>query len=432
MIVLRTKGLAQVHETYTSTKAQKRSLYSFREKSVFVEDEIVVGDSFAYCLIYIPGVSNCFVFKSRLQEYAQKVGLSTPVYETSKEGPSHEPTFKSTVMVNNVRYDSLSGFYNRKAAEQSAAEVALMELAKSGELKESISQPVQETGLCKNLLQEYAQKMNFAIPTYDCQRDETPGRMPLFSCTVEIGGIRYIGAAARTKKEAEIKAARTALLAIKSSSSELDGKPMGNSKLTVIPCKKKGTESAVTPEQTAKALKPKKSRFKKKPRKKLLENKVGHTLVENMGTLEVNMDGQAGSELDQTKLSVVHVVDPGQMAMAATGNFPDGRPNFKQNGVEISVVEGALVPHLNNNFQNGQQPVSNFNQINRGIPDSSVSPMFNVGDLAALVNEANKLSGVGQVASMVNNSTMGPREASSIMAGVNQTGDGSYIASNQG
>lgn len=90
----------------------------------------------------MPGVSNCYVFKSRLQEYAQKVGLPTPVYETIKEGPSHQPSFRSTVIVNNIRYDSLPGFFNRKAAEQSAAEVALMELAKSDGVNQSITQPV--------------------------------------------------------------------------------------------------------------------------------------------------------------------------------------------------------------------------------------------------------------------------------------------------
>ena len=77
-----------------------------------------------------------------MQEYAQKVGLPTPVYETIKEGPSHEPSFRSTVIVNDVRYDSLSGFFNRKAAEQSAAEVALVELSKTGEVNNCISQPV--------------------------------------------------------------------------------------------------------------------------------------------------------------------------------------------------------------------------------------------------------------------------------------------------
>jgi len=54
--------------------------------------------------------------------------------------------------------------------------------------------------------------MNYAIPSYICSK-QTSGVAP-FGCTAEIGGIQYIGAAARTKKDAEIKAARTALLAI--------------------------------------------------------------------------------------------------------------------------------------------------------------------------------------------------------------------------
>lgn len=106
-------------------------------------------NSYLLSFLYASGVSNCYVFKSRLQEYAQKAGLPTPVYETIKDGPSHEPCFRSTVIVNDVRYDSLPGFFNRKAAEQSAAEVALMELAKSGEVNQSITQPVVSS-LCKS------------------------------------------------------------------------------------------------------------------------------------------------------------------------------------------------------------------------------------------------------------------------------------------
>ncbi|EEF48635.1 conserved hypothetical protein [Ricinus communis] len=101
------------------------------------------------------GVSNCYVFKRRLQEYAQKKGLPTPLYETIKEGPSHEPSFRSTVIVNDIRYDSLPGFLNRKAAEQSAVEVALMELAKCDEVNDCISQPVAEAG-CSSHVQTSA------------------------------------------------------------------------------------------------------------------------------------------------------------------------------------------------------------------------------------------------------------------------------------
>ncbi|GFP92256.1 double-stranded RNA-binding protein 1, partial [Phtheirospermum japonicum] len=233
------------------------------------------------------GVSNCYVFKSRLQEYCQKAGVTTPVYETIKEGPSHEPYFRSTVIVNNVRYDSLPGFFNRKAAEQSAAEVALVELGNSTDMKFGIAQPVQETGLCKNLLQEYAQKMNYAIPLYECHKDEK-GRMSMYYCVVEIGSIKYIGASASTKKEAEIKAARTAMIAIKSSGDY----QRVNSIYTVVPQKKKAPDVGIITQEKAKAAsKPKKRRrFNKRRRGFKKDNSSGEGTIGS----EMNTDGRDG------------------------------------------------------------------------------------------------------------------------------------------
>ncbi|KAJ6405016.1 hypothetical protein OIU84_013067 [Salix udensis] len=208
--------------------------------------------------------------------------------------------FRSTVIVKDVRYDSLPGFFNRKAAEQSAAEVALVQLARDGEINESTSQPVNETGLCKNLLQEYAQKMNYAIPLYECQKDETPARGHVFKCTVEIGGIRYIGASAKSKKEAEIKAARTALLAIQLSGSD---KQSGNSQLTVIPCRKRGVEASF--QEVENAPKPKKTRFKKKMLKnKLFRDRINNARSELTEKPDI-VNGQSGSELDQTDKSAI-------------------------------------------------------------------------------------------------------------------------------
>ncbi|KAK8966550.1 Double-stranded RNA-binding protein 8 [Platanthera guangdongensis] len=214
-------------------------------------------------------VANCYVFKSRLQEYAQKVGIATPVYDTYMEGPSHVPVFRSSVIVNEVTYYSLPGFFNRKAAEQSAAEVALLELSKSGQITESIP-TVHETGLCKNLLQEYAQKMNYAIPLYSCTKQ--PSGTNSFICTVEIHGIQYIGAAAKTKKEAEIKAARTALLAIQTASL---ASGHGTSAYTVLPGKKKVMETEQRPPDVEKPLKAKRTtKFKKKwPRRRTSRRK---------------------------------------------------------------------------------------------------------------------------------------------------------------
>ena len=83
------------------------------------------------------------MFKSQLQEYTQKASLPLPVYETASEGPAHDPKFKATVIVNGARYDCTSNFHSIKAAEQSAAQVALEDLLKKlGQEKDISSRAV--------------------------------------------------------------------------------------------------------------------------------------------------------------------------------------------------------------------------------------------------------------------------------------------------
>ncbi|XP_074269893.1 uncharacterized protein LOC141592895 isoform X2 [Silene latifolia] len=303
------------------------------------------------------GVSNCYVFKSRLQEYAQKVELPTPTYETIKEGPSHAPSFRSTVIVGGSRYDSLLGFYNRKAAEQSAAEVALMDLSASGDKKESISVPVHETGLCKNVLQEYAQKMNYAIPTYTCKKEGATGRSNLFSCTVDIGGIQYIGTAATSKKEAEIKAARTALLAIHSSRS-VEGEFGGKNNYTVVPLKRKVPETSFPQEETPKPKKSKKNRYRNKRLKK---------------TQPGSSDNQIQAQAENMAISVNN-----------TTGFPTGDQNVQVAGdgqighcLESSAqVNGAtnVVAHIGEPSEGeGDGTVQQEGDMNTGSGDTVVS-----------------------------------------------------------
>ena len=134
-----------------------------------------------------------------------------------------------------------------------------------------------EIGLCKNLLQEYAQKMNYAVPVYQCQKDISPGRAAVYSCTVEIGGIRYIGAAATTKKEAEIKVARTALLALWLSSTESSMGSVGASELTVLPYRKRRSES----EETSNKPKRKKVSYRRTFKRKAVEEYVVPVLESN-------------------------------------------------------------------------------------------------------------------------------------------------------
>ncbi|KAL3850301.1 hypothetical protein ACJIZ3_012183 [Penstemon smallii] len=290
----------------------------------------------------------------------------SPVYETIKEGPSHEPSFRSTVILNNVRYDSLPGFLNRKTAEQSAAEVALIELSKSADMKFGISQPVHQTGLCKNLLQEYAQKMNYAMPLYECYKEEKKqGRAPMYSCTVEIGGTKYIGASASSKKEAEIKAARTALLAIQSAP-YFSEDHTGNSIYTVIPLKKKVSDLGISTQETSAALKPKKSRFKKQQKRKCaskracfakgtmaseqeanlnglasLETGVSDdsgTQEKEAGGFEVNIDGQAVVETSVTNVVSFQLgTDSGHGVVETTANV--SYEEFYNGNMENSLVQ---------------------------------------------------------------------------------------------
>lgn len=65
------------------------------------------------------------MYKSQLQEYAQKAGLLPPTYDHVKEGASHEPRFKSTVYVNFQSYSSAPGYPNLRSAEHAAAKAAL-------------------------------------------------------------------------------------------------------------------------------------------------------------------------------------------------------------------------------------------------------------------------------------------------------------------
>ncbi|KAJ6799850.1 double-stranded RNA-binding protein 1-like [Iris pallida] len=68
----------------------------------------------------------------------------------------------------------------------------------------------EETILYKNLLQELLQKEGFSLPKYSTARDGA-SHMPIFSSVVEIEGKSFVGDVARSKKQAEVNAAKVAL-----------------------------------------------------------------------------------------------------------------------------------------------------------------------------------------------------------------------------
>lgn len=80
---------------------------------------------FAFISLDVP---EHFLWKNRLQEYAQRSGLPIPIYQTINEGAQRPPMFRSTVFVDGTYITSPNTFSNRKAAEQDVASIALASL----------------------------------------------------------------------------------------------------------------------------------------------------------------------------------------------------------------------------------------------------------------------------------------------------------------
>ncbi|XP_058227045.1 uncharacterized protein LOC131335615 [Rhododendron vialii] len=164
-----------------------------------------------------------FLWKNRLQEYAQRSGLPIPIYQTINEGAQRPPMFRSTVFVDGTYITSPNTFSNRKAAEQDVASVALASLTQKIKeegypiIRESLFPfpIIQDTVFCKSILNEYATKMNLEKPTYTTRSTIQPkGLLPVFISSLVFNGVNYTGEVGRSKKEAEQLAARAVILSI--------------------------------------------------------------------------------------------------------------------------------------------------------------------------------------------------------------------------
>ncbi|KAH9543919.1 hypothetical protein CY35_13G090600 [Sphagnum magellanicum] len=155
------------------------------------------------------------MYKNQLQELAQRSCFNLPAYACIREGPDHAPRFKATVMFNGEFFESPNYCNTLRQAEHAAAEVALNVLFRRGGSSQSIAARFfDETGVCKNLLQETAQRAGVSLPVYTTTRTG-PGHLPVFTCSVEVAGVTSSGEAARTKKQAEKNAAMAAWSALK-------------------------------------------------------------------------------------------------------------------------------------------------------------------------------------------------------------------------
>ncbi|XP_031258613.1 double-stranded RNA-binding protein 1-like isoform X2 [Pistacia vera] len=147
------------------------------------------------------------LYKNQLQSYAQKRNLAFPIYSCEREGPPHASCFKCKVTVGGQSYECQEFFPTLKEAEHGAAKVALMSLSSDGVQED-------ESGFYKNLLQELAQKEGYALPVYHTNRTGE-AHAPTFVSTVEVEAEVFTGQEAKTKKQAEMSAAKVAYLTLK-------------------------------------------------------------------------------------------------------------------------------------------------------------------------------------------------------------------------
>lgn len=168
------------------------------------------------------------MYKNQLQELAQRSCFNLPSYSCIREGPDHAPRFKATVNFNGDTFESPTFCSTLRQAEHAAAEVALNTLAKRGPSRALAARVLDETGVYKNLLQETAHRAGLKLPVYTTVRSG-PGHVPVFSCTVELAGMRFTGEPARTKKQAQKNAAMAAWSALKKLSQSRSSSPTSSS-----------------------------------------------------------------------------------------------------------------------------------------------------------------------------------------------------------
>ncbi|KAK7844734.1 double-stranded rna-binding protein 4 [Quercus suber] len=128
-------------------------------------------------------------YKGLLQNYAQQKNLDPPLYMSESDGPSHTICFKATVTVGVQTFESPMFFKTLKGAEQAAAKAALIR-------------------------HELAQQEGFSIPIYNTTKSGEL-HMPTFYSNVEVEGEIFRGKEGKSKKQAELNAAKVAYSILK-------------------------------------------------------------------------------------------------------------------------------------------------------------------------------------------------------------------------
>ncbi|XP_022728724.1 double-stranded RNA-binding protein 1-like [Durio zibethinus] len=151
------------------------------------------------------------MYKSKLQELCQQRQWALPRYSSMKDGPDHNPSFKASVFLNGTSFHSSASCKSCKEAQNDAAKSAFLHFGFSSSSPAATPNPAQEVdlGFYKNLLQELTQREGLSTPEYLTTKCGVPHR-PTFFSSVEVEGEAFYGKGGKSKKEAEINAAKVA------------------------------------------------------------------------------------------------------------------------------------------------------------------------------------------------------------------------------
>ncbi|KAJ6291875.1 hypothetical protein OIU76_023883 [Salix suchowensis] len=199
------------------------------------------------------------MYKSQLQEVCQQRGWALPTYQVTKQGHDHHPLFYATVTVNSALFSTPFPSSSSKKAQSDAAKLAYNHFSSTS--RPSSSPPLSggcssgsagvdtrlspggtsqfnlrdttqlsnqavensendesfggmQQQLFKNQLQNYAQKRNFTLPEYSCER-VGPAHATRFKCRVTVDGQTYESREYfPTLNKAEHAAAKAALMSL--------------------------------------------------------------------------------------------------------------------------------------------------------------------------------------------------------------------------
>ncbi|XWS42709.1 hypothetical protein CRYUN_Cryun16bG0037400 [Craigia yunnanensis] len=197
-------GSSNATATFDSNIANRRIFQPERQEAI--RDSQVNGPA-SICKDTERSEDVQHLYKNLLQNFAQKRNLSRPIYSCEFEGPPHASRFRCKVTINEKTYESLDFFPTIKEAEHAAARIALSCLS-PGAIEE------EDSSLYKNLLQEFTQKEGCPLPVYTTTRSGEAHASTFFSI-VEVKGEVFTGQEAKTKKQAEVLAAKVAYMKLK-------------------------------------------------------------------------------------------------------------------------------------------------------------------------------------------------------------------------